>query len=305
MDSDGGEYRSRKSNMTTAVAQSRAAWQPLTPRGVTAFAHAPLQRLLLVQLVVAVLTAAAAAWFLDTAWFPTVRAAIQRLPPQAEIRAGRLIGTDGRSQLLAGGGFLAFAVDLEHNGEMRSPADVQVEFGRNDVHVISLAGYAGFDYPHDWIIAFNRTEVEPWWGAWGPPILWTTAAVVVIGLLAVWALLATIYLLPAWLVGLYVNRDLNLRASWKLAAAALLPGALLMAAAIFCYGLGLLDLVQLVSLASAHLVIGWIYVLVCPFFAPKLVSPAVAKGNPFTVPAPETGSPGGKENRDESPPAGS
>jgi hypothetical protein len=291
--------------MTTAAARYRVAWQPLTFRGVAAFAHASVWRLLLVQLIVAVLVAAATVWFLDTAWFPTVRAAIQQLPAQGEIRTGRLNWPGTSPQSLAGGGFLAFTVDLEHRGERRSPADVQVEFGRNNLYLISLAGFAVLDYPRDRIIAFNRTEVGPWWGAWSPPILWMTVAVVISGLMAVWALLATVYSLPVWLVGLYANRNLNVWASWKLAGAALMPGALLMAGAILLYGFGMLDLVQLASVAGAHLVAGWIYLSGCPLLAPRLGFPAAAKGNPFADPASATEDHDGKGNDDESRPSGS
>jgi hypothetical protein len=291
---------SHKTNMTTAAAISRVAWQPLTPRGVAAFARASGRRLLLLQLICAMLAAAATVWFLDTAWFPTVRTAIQQLPAQGEIRSGRLNWPGHPARLLAAGGFLALGVDLEHKGETRSPADVQVEFGRNDVRVISLTGYTAFDYPPGWIIAFNRAEVEPWWGAWRPPILWLTAAAVIIGLLAVWTLLATVYSLPAWLVGFYANRDLNLRACWKLAAAAQMPGALLMTAAILCYGFGLLDLVRFAAIGGVHLVIGWVYLLVCPWFAPGLGRAVAAAGNPFAAPANGIGGSGGKPTGDDS-----
>ena len=66
------------------------AWQPLTPRGVAAFARAPLMRLLLVQFIFALLAAIAVVWFLRTAWFPTVREAIENLPAQGEMKSGKL-----------------------------------------------------------------------------------------------------------------------------------------------------------------------------------------------------------------------
>jgi hypothetical protein len=43
----------------SAPAESTVAWEPLTPRGVAAFARARLSRLLLVQFVVASLAAVA------------------------------------------------------------------------------------------------------------------------------------------------------------------------------------------------------------------------------------------------------
>ena len=101
-----------------------------------------------------------------------------------------------------------------------------------------------------------------------------------IGLLASWWLLATIYFLPVWLLGFFVNRDLDFRASWKLSGAALMPGALLMAAGILLYDFGAVDLVQFGFIFGAHFVLGWIYLFVSLLFVPG-ISTVQPKGNPF------------------------
>ena len=44
-----------------------------------------------------------------------------------------------------------------------------------------------------------------------------TNAILGFGLLLTWALLATVYFIPVCLVAFYTDRDLNFRASWKLA----------------------------------------------------------------------------------------
>ena len=113
----------------SASADTTFAWEPLTPRGVAAFAHARLSRLLLVQFVIASLAAAAVVWFLSDGCFPTVRVAIRNLPAAGEIHAGRLDWPGHLPQLLAEGRFLAFIVDPNHSGQIHSPADVQIEFG--------------------------------------------------------------------------------------------------------------------------------------------------------------------------------
>ena len=90
------------------------------------------------------------------------------------------------------------------------------------------------------------------------------------GLLLSWWLLATVYFLPVWLLGFFANRDLNFRASWKLSGAALLPGALLMAAGILLYDFGLLDLVSLGFVFAAHFALGWIYLFLSQLFLPRI-----------------------------------
>ncbi len=264
----------------SAPAESAMAWEPLTPRGVAVFAAARLSRLLLVQFVIASLAAAAVVWFLSDGCFPTVRAAIRDLPATGAIRSGRLDWPDNLPQFLAGGRFLAFIVDPDHSGQVQASADVQIEFGRRTIRVISFLGYAEWRYPSDWAMAFNRTELEPLWGAWEPEWLGIVVLAVVAGLMLSWAVLATIYSLPVRLVGFMANRRLNFSGSWKLAGAALLPGAILFTAAIVLYDLGAFGLIQFCFLFGAHVVLGWIYLLLSQFFLPRLDSKPSA-GNPF------------------------
>jgi hypothetical protein len=273
------------------------AWQPFTPRGAAAFARAPLKRLLLVQLVFAFLLAAAIVWFLYATWFSTIHNAIRRMPARGEIRSGKLEWPAESPQLLAEGHFLALIVDLDHAGRIRSPAHVEVEFGRRNVRVLSLLGYRQWSYPDgQWIIGFNRTDLEPWWGAWQPALLAIAATLVIIGSMAGWALLATIYTLPAWLVGFYANRDLDPWKTWKLCGAALMPGVVLLIIGILLYGTGALDVVQLMAVAAAHVVVGLICAIVAAASAPRLGSsvsigknPFAGSGGPDSVKVPEPG----------------
>ena len=260
--------------------RAQIAWQPLTPRGVAAFANAPLGRLLVVQLIVALLTAGTVIWFLHRCWFPTISDAIRGLPTQGEIHLGRLDWTGPSPACLAEGRFLAITVDLGHTGQARSTAQVQVEFGQAGMKCYTLLGSLQGAYSPRWAVAFNRTELWPWWGAWAPAILAILGGLVVVTLLSSWACLATLYCLPAWLIGFFANRRCSLGGSWRLAGAALMPGALWMCVGIILYGLGLLDLVRLAAASAAHLLAGWVYLLVSPLCLPRLPTAAV-KDNPF------------------------
>lgn len=271
--------------MTEPVAAKPMAWQPLTPRGVAAFAYASWGRLLLVQFIFALLAAVTVVWLLRTAWFPTVHEAIHKLPDQGEMVSGKLNWHDTSPMPLAEGHFLAFDVDTNHSGTLRSPAQIQVEFGREDVrfYFYSLAGYRAWPYPPEWNFGFNRTAVAPWWGAWEPPILWLAVGGTLVWCLASWTLLATVYFIPAWLGGFFTNRELNLWQTWKLTGAALMPSALMMIAAIFFYGFGVLDLVQLAAAVGVHLIVGWVYTILSVRAAPKLSSQTPTERNPFAI----------------------
>ncbi len=249
---------------------------------MAAFAHAKFSRLFLVQFAVALIAAVSVVWFLDDGCFPTIRAAIQNLPEAGKISSGKLEWRGDPSQMLAEGKFLAFDVDLNHSGQINSTADLQIEFGKESVRASSSLGYgyAEFIYPPYPAAPFNRTELEPLWGAWAAEILFIAAAATVIALLLSWWILATIYFLPAWILGFFANRDFNFRASWKFSGAALMPGALLMSAGIFLYGFGALDLIQLGFIFGAHFVLGWVYLFVSLLFVPR-ISETKPKANPF------------------------
>src|ERR1041385_4729190 len=182
------------------------AWEPLTPRGVAAFARASNGRLLLVQFLVALAVAASVVWFLRDGWFPTVREAGTQLPDAGQIRSSELDWRGKWPRLLAEGTFLALSVDLDHSGAIRSPAHLYVEFGRRDVWFRSLLGYMTVKYPSNWTVALNRQEMTPWWGAWPPVLLAGVAAGVVAGLLVLWFALALVYALPVWALVFFVNR---------------------------------------------------------------------------------------------------
>jgi hypothetical protein len=259
---------------------ARNAWEPLTPRGVAAFAHAPWTRLLLVQFLVALLVGSTVAWLLHNSFFPTVSSALQQLPANGEIRRATLDWPESSPQVLAENRFLSLAVDLDHSGEVRSLAQFQVEFGRTNVLFQSLPGKMYRGYPAGWIIEFNQTELLPRWGAWRPVLLALAMAGVVVYLLVSWSILAGLYCGPVWMIGFYANRDLNLRASWQLACAALLPGAFVMLVALLFYGIGSLDLIHLGVALAVHLLVGWVYLPLSILFVPRLSDPTRA-ANPF------------------------
>lgn len=276
------------------------AWQPFSPHGVARFAAASGGRLLLAQALVALLAAATVTWCVATAWFPVIGAALDRLPDRAGLQSGRLDWPGESPQLLAEGRSLAVVVDLEHSGASRGGADVHVELGRDSVHVESLLGYLEWRYPPGWQVALNRPTALPWWGAWAPVFLAAVCAGALLSLLIVWAAAATIYCAPVWLVGFFANRELSLRGAWQLAAAAQLPGALLLTAALAAYGLGWADPVRLLVAFGLHFVLSWLYLIISPFTLPPAGAAIGAQRNPFAT-EPRQAAPAQQPAADENP----
>jgi hypothetical protein len=257
------------------------AWQPLTLRGVAEFAQASFARVFLVQFMFALLAAGSVVWFLHRDWFPTINEAIRHLPPQGELRVGTLEWMGDSPAYLAEGRFLAVVVDLDHSGKARSPAHVQLEFGRRDLKLSSLFGEVRCPYPRRAAVGFNGAQLGPWWGAWAPAVLALLGVAVVAGLMVCWACLATVYLLPVWLLAFLADRTCGLGGSWRLAGAALMPGALLMCGAVLLYAGGMFDLLRLAVAGAGHLVAGWVYVVASPFYLPRRLKVTAAGENPF------------------------
>ena len=257
------------------------AWQPLTARGVASFARATFGRLWCVQLVFALIAAATVVWFLAEDWFPTIRTAIREMPSQGEIRSSTLSWSGNSPQRLGESRFLSLVVDLNHEGSARSPAHVQVEFGRSDFRMISLLGSLEGHYPKGWIVSFSRQQLEPWFGAWAPAILAIAALAVVGGLMLSWAVLSTVYFLPAWLMSFFANRHLCPGGAWRLSGAALMPGCLFLTCTLFFYGLSLLDLVHVIVAAALHLLVGWVYLVAGVLALPTHPDVTGIRPNPF------------------------
>ena len=258
-----------------------APWEPITFGGAAAFSRASLGRLLLVQFIVALLVAASVLCFLISAWFPVIHEAIARLPEKGAIRRGQLDWAGPSPAWLAEGTFLSIIVDPAGGARTGQSADVQVEFERDSFKVCSLFGCLEIPYPQHWAVALNRTEAEPWWGAWRPFLLVGIAVGVVLGLMAIWLALAAFLSLPLRLIAFYSDRAATWPACWRMAGAVQLPGALLMSGAIFLYGFNRLNLVGFLFAWVLHLVSAWLYVGIIPARLPRLAGARPKRANPF------------------------
>lgn len=262
---------------------SQSAWQPFTFGGVAAFARSGPARLFVAQLAAAILAGCSAVYFLHRDWSPVVIQAIQGMPETARIVDGRLLGM--HEAVIAETKFFAIAVTPDASDQIGQSADVQVQFRPSNFRVGSVFrpdwGWEA-DYGREFSLMLSRAALEPWWGAWQPVILACIGVSVLLLLFGIWALLASIYTLPAKLITWFTDRDLSWRGAWRLGSAALLPGALLMALAIMLYAWQALDLIELGSLCVAHLLMGWVYVVGAAWVCPRSVI-VPATPNPFNT----------------------
>ena len=260
------------------------ALEPLTPRGVAAYAYAPFGRLLTTQLIVALVSAAAIVWFFKTGWCPVVREAIRQLPDGTQVQDQRLAWKGAAPLLLAENQFLALTMDPEKARTLGTIADVRVQIQKQEITICSLFGCCFFAYPKGWSVALDRTNLEPWWGAREFAILAAAAIATMLALILGWVVLATIYFAIVYLIAYVLNRDLTWGGGWRLAAAALMPGALFLTLGIVIYGLQGIGLVRLVMVFLLHFLIGWIYIFLAPVFLARADSVQALGRNPFGAP---------------------
>ena len=258
-------------------------WQPLTFSGVAAFARAGWSRLLLLQTIVAVFIVVGVVVFLTRYWFPVLTQAVQGLTDFGAVRGAQLAWPGQDAVVLAENRFLGLVVDLEESGTTGQIADLQVEFSRHRIKFVSLLGYASLPYPSGVAVELNRQTLDPWWNAWRPAFLFGAILATLLFLFTSWWVLATLYTLPVRVLAWFADRASSLGKSWRLAAAALLPGAGWLGGALLLYAAELLSSIGLGLAFALHFVIAWVYLIGAPFSLPRKAADALTLGaNPFT-----------------------
>lgn len=265
-----------------AAAAAPRAWQPFTPQGVAAFAAAGYGRALALLMVFGLLIGMVMTWFVRGAWFPALAQAAAALPRTGEIRDGRLHVEVPQSLPLAGNRYVSLAIDLQHTGEQTLPADLEIEFGAAEVRLRGMLGYVDVPYPRALAAPFHRAEAVPWWGAWSQAILAGVWVGSTLGLMGIWSVLALAYVPLARVLAWLRGAPLGVGAAWRLCAAALMPGALMMTAAIALYGWGLMDVLRLGLVAVFHVMVAWVYVPLAVGCLPRAQQTVPGGNNPFT-----------------------
>lgn len=268
-------------------------WQPLTFRGVAAFSLATATRTYLVQFVVLVISVACLLQTLELTWWPAVQTAIQNLPPTGAIRRGQLEWPGEPLAILTDSQTLAILVDAAGRHESGQVADFQVEIAPKEFRFRCLQQTLVADYEPVWQIPLNKPELVPWWGAWKPAIIAVTAIVAAIALFSTWFLLASLYMLPLRLLAFVGRRSITFGGCWRIAAMALMPGALLLSLALLAYGYIRLPILVLAAIFVLHLILGWVYAFFAILHLDTLAAVAAAKAaaNPFVPSTPPAQTP--------------
>lgn len=289
---------------------SPTAWQPFTFGGVAAFASVSTAWLWVLLL----LTALGLGWgvvsYLQTACYPAVEAALQRLPPTAGIRKGTLSWPTNSAVELANTRLLALLVNPGSAPVPGQGADVVLELTDRALTAQSLFGYWVLPYPARADVPLSRAELEPLWAAWEPHLRVVLPVVVVAAFVVAWGLVATL-VAPVLRLGVAVLRRAGtLAGCWRMALAAFVPAGCGTALGLVLYasrGFHLTDTLITWLIAHLYTVVLWVGAVASlprrsprsPFVggaeasppaggAPEApaVSPPVQEASPFAEPPP-------------------
>jgi len=255
------------------------AWNPFTPGGVASFANAPLGQLLTVQFVSALLVFLSFTFYLDHSWAAAIDSAVENLPAGSHLAEGRLRIPGSAALHLSTNRFvgITFAV----NDAPGAVADVAIRLSPVEWRISSLPGYLTLPYPRALAAALDRESLLPRWGAWRSAVVPLTAGVYTVGVMLGWMVLATLYAWPLKVLVFFRDKLTSRLGCWKLCAAALLPGALLMASATVFYTLGHIPAIGVAMAFVAHFVLGWAYVICGAVALPFIPETERLRGNPF------------------------
>ncbi|MCF7669152.1 MAG: hypothetical protein K9N48_05185 [Verrucomicrobia bacterium] len=261
--------------------KSTSAWQPLTFGGVAAFGRSSFARLLTFEAVAGCIAAVIILWSADKALLPAFEEAITKIPAEGAVRNGRLNWHVNVPEKLGTGKFAAILYLEDAQVNTGHVADFQMEILRDGIRLRSLPGTMYLSYPNGWIIEFNRTFLEPWWGAWSPVVYLGIFFISLLLLMAAWTLLGFIYAFPLRFLIFFYDRNIDFAGTCKLATAAQFPGAIVMCTGIVLYTLQHINIFGLLIFTATHFCLPWIYMIVSPLFLQRVSASIGLNTNPF------------------------
>lgn len=258
----------------------RHAWQPFTPRGIAAFAYASNNRLIIVQLLIAIAFAFVCLWFIRSQWMPVVEAGMAVVPEGTSITRGQLLTPHSNALVLGGNKRLELVFDPSGKGVVGGTADVIVTLSQRELRVCGILGCLTVPYDPRYTISLGRADLAAWWGAWRTPIHILFVSGITLHLLVLWWAVAFCAAPVLKLITLYADRVISWAGSWRLANAALLPGTMIVMVGIALYDLDAIDLMRMALIYLVHLLCGIAFLGTSPFFLPKVRGTAARK-DPF------------------------
>lgn len=274
---------SKTFSLTDRVGHWIGAWQPLTGKGLAAFADAALFRTGLLHLVFVLVTTALVGWILYWTWFPAIQRSVEQLPETgAEIRHGRFYWPTNESAILGETPQFGIAVDPNGTSFEGQSADLQLELRPQVARLRGLAGYTELPYGEDWEVRLDRISGQAGWLAWNWVFI-TLAMVAAFLLLWLGGWLVALVGSPVvWLVAYLLGRDLPWGGALRLVLASWIPAALLLDVGLWGYSWNWVRIVGLTAATGGHLIVWVVWMLWAAIARPQ--RQASEPENPFRPP---------------------
>lgn len=258
---------------------------PLSGRSIGQLAADGFGVLWRTQWLIAVLSAVCLGLLAWTAWVPVIERAARALPDEVALNGGQLKWPTAESRVLSESPFLGFAVELNPEATTSRIADIQLVLGAQSFTVQGLFGAASFPYPPTVQIETGRVAATAWWGAWNWVVVLGFALSVVFTLMGIWWVLATFYWPVSCLLQGLLRQRFALGMAWKLAAAALLLGALVISLGTVMYTFMAIRVPGLLAFFALHLLAGWLGLAWGVLYMPRVdTAKGATASNPFGAP---------------------
>lgn len=282
------------------TAESTPRGLPWGGAGVAALALGRMRRLWGFQLLFASLAAVCLGFCAWTAWFPVVTATVAALPDRIGLVDGRLEWPPETGRVLYQNSFLGVAVQTGETEVAGQTADVQLVLRPDSIRWTSLLGRFSASYPGGIAARSGRVVASAWWGAWSWVVLLGLMVGLAAGVIASWWFLATVYTLPTMLLMALFRRPLGGAVAWRLAAAAMFAGTLVVSASVVFYALQFIRVPGLLAGYALHFAVGWMWTFWGVLKLPRSRPSAIP--SPFSEPPPARKSPTAGKSRKASNP---
>ena len=266
------------------------AFQPFTVGGVARFGYSRRSFLLLIEILVALFCTGCIVWFFCGNYMPVIRSATEALPESTStITDGRLCWQKGQPDgVLAQSPALAIIVQAYPDSpRLGTESDVTLSLCQNEARIFSYGRYAPIPYSKK-ELRLSGSYAIAWWQAWTGPFLFWVAFIPCCALLLTWQVLSFIYMpfIKGWTW--IIRRQISWGEAYSVAGASLMLGAFLLGLAILGYSQGCYPLLVLGIAFVLHFVPAWFFIIVCPFFFPRLPKKVrLAKVSPFAERVPQ------------------
>lgn len=231
----------------------------------------------------ALIAGVAFAWSVQQTWMPVVRAAVWNWPGLVRCREGRFEFPTDQPRLLAEGHDLALVLDPRHEGTVRAPAWVQVQWGIATVRVLGPLGTWEARYPRTWTFERDPASVRATWEAWETVVRVGLALAATVSLLLIWPVMAAVYGLVLGIGARLLGRRAQGGWLWRMGLMVQLPGAWFMIASLVGFGAGWLNLLGLGVALGLHWMVTWCLLAGLTLGLPRRARADAVEANPFAA----------------------